>query len=576
MINLALVSSIIACIILIVFINKKSKEKDITKTLSLLFVSLIIWCSGLILQRILIVIYPGFNPIYSDYITYIGICFAPPLCFIMAKIYSETGVKDKTKVFLFIIPIISLLLLWTNDFHQLFYKVYSVNFNEAVYGPAFNINTLYSYVMIFSFMIIMLKTSVKKSGFFSIQTGLIVFGSLVPLVVNILGTLRVIVISIYITPISFVVTVICYAFSIIKFKALNVIPVAFKTVVDTMSDSFVVISDDGTIADKNRTFEKTFGEIMQLETKDNFFDIIKTTKIIDYDTFLEYLKEAQVKNKVITKEWNIKHGEIDRYFEVDIQGIKAQRGNEFVASLLLFRDITNQKRDMDIFTKNENLVILGELAGGVAHDINTPISAIKSGLLMLKDTAKNDDEKMLMSRMDSCADKIIALVNSLRNQIRNIGSDIKVPVNIATVIKDTSIIINNELVKSGVKLNMNIKDDITVIGEPTKLGQVITNLVMNAIQAYDGKPGIVDVDLHKSENNEAVITVEDYAGGIAEDIKPYIFKNILTTKGVSGTGFGLYLAYSVIKGAFGGEITFTSMVGKGTKFNIVIPLDVEI
>lgn len=230
---------------------------------------------------------------------------------------------------------------------------------------------------------------------------------------------------------------------------------------------------------------------------------------------------------------------------------------------------------MEILTKNENLVILGELAGGVAHDINTPISAIKSGLLMFKDMVKTPDEKMLITRMDSCADKIIALVNSLRNQIRNIGSDEKIPVDIAAVIKDTSIIIGNELIKTGVKLNMNIKDNVIVIGEPTKLGQVITNLVMNAVQAYEGQPGIIDVDLYKSDKNEAVITVEDYAGGIPESIKPYIFKNILTTKGVSGTGFGLYLAYSVIKGAFGGDMIFTSVAQKGTKFIITIPIDQE-
>ncbi len=267
------------------------------------------------------------------------------------------------------------------------------------------------------------------------------------------------------------------------------------------------------------------------------------------------------------------------------KGIRTQKdkilpiltNDEFGEISILYNNIQEIiDSQQEVLNKQGQLVILGELAGGVAHDINTPISAIKSGLLMLKDTAKNDDEKMLMSRMDSCADKIITLVNSLRNQIRNLGSDAKVPVNIASVIKDTSVIINNELVKSGVKLNMNIKDDLTVTGEPTKLGQVITNLVMNAIQAYGGEAGTVDVDLYKSANNEAIIAIEDYAGGIAEEVRPYIFKNILTTKGVSGTGFGLYLAYSVIKGSFGGEINFISTLGKGTRFYITIPLDSEV
>ena len=57
-----------------------------------------------------------------------------------------------------------------------------------------------------------------------------------------------------------------------------------------------------------------------------------------------------------------------------------------------------------------------------------------------------------------------------------------------------------------------------------------------------------------------------------ESIKPYVFKNILTTKGIAGTGLGLYLAYSVIKGNFNGEIDFDSKKGEGTSFHIRIPL----
>jgi len=174
--------------------------------------------------------------------------------------------------------------------------------------------------------------------------------------------------------------------------------------------------------------------------------------------------------------------------------------------------------------------------------------------------------------MDSCADKIINLVNSMRNQIRNIGSDEKTKVNISTVVNDTLMIVHNETMKKGVKINLNIKDELTVLGNATKLGQVITNLVMNAIQAYEDNPGMIDIDVYKSDKNEAVIVVEDYAGGIPERIRPHIFKNILTTKGVSGTGFGLYLAYSVIKGNFGGDMRFETETGKGTKFYITVPM----
>jgi len=95
-------------------------------------------------------------------------------------------------------------------------------------------------------------------------------------------------------------------------------------------------------------------------------------------------------------------------------------------------------------------------------------------------------------------------------------------------------------------------------------------LVINAIQTYNDKGGEVNLSVY-NEGNDSIIKIEDFAGGIPEHIRDNIGKNILTTKGVSGTGFGLYLAYSVIKGDFGGEITFDTELGKGTTFYITIP-----
>ena len=100
-----------------------------------------------------------------------------------------------------------------------------------------------------------------------------------------------------------------------------------------------------------------------------------------------------------------------------------------------------------------------------------------------------------------------------------------------------------------------------------------TEAQKRANRTYREKHKPVQITIqYKSDKNEAIIIVEDYAGGIPEKIRPHIFKSILTTKGVAGTGFGLYLAYSVIKGAFGGEMYFETETGKGTKFYISIPV----
>lgn len=511
------------------------------------------------------------NPIYFDYATYIFTFYGPIELLFAMRLYKNPKVDNKKLKFLYIISTLFLIVLWTNSLHSGFYEVYSTNFGNTVYGPIFYPATIYCYIIIMISAAVTLVASIKRSGFFSGQSMLIILGILVPVIGNILGVIKIINMTIYITPILLAVTAICFYIAVIRLKALNVVPIALKAIVDNMSDAFVVISEDGTIADLNKTFVEKFKVFGEIKNKDNLFDILKTVDFISLTDIQKDIAEAVEKETTITKEYHIEKGVYDRYFEVDFQPVKSKDGTEYVATLILLRDVTQAKKDMEAMLKNESLVMLGELAGGVAHDINTPISAIKSGLLIFKSTAKSDDEKMLVERMDSCANKIVTLTNSLRNQIRNIGSNEISDVNITSVIKDVSVIIHNELTKHRVNLNLDIKKDLVVKGNSAKLSQVVTNIIVNAVQAYEDKGGEVNVVVDE-KNNNAVISIEDFAGGIPEHIRDNIGKNILTTKGVNGTGFGLYLAFSVITGAFGGEITFDTEEGKGTTFYITIPL----
>lgn len=572
-VNLTFFILVLAFIVLIALIHSLLKIKNRTKLHKHFIILDVLFCIhilGLALQILLSNV--NIKPIYFEYITYIGAMYTAVELMMIAIIFKNKNVDTKRVHWLYVLPTILLIILWTNDFHHLFYVEYATTFTGTVYGPMLYVFMIYSYTLVLiSFIMITIKT-IKQSGFFSIQTALVLLGALVPVVFNALGALRVIYSNVYIMPITYTVTAVCFYIAIIRLKALNVIPVTLKAIVDNMSDAFVVISEDGTIADLNKTFIEKFRVFGEVKDKDNLFDILASADFISLDQVQADIAEAIEKETTVTKEYHIQKDAYDKYFEVDFQPVKSKDGTEYVATLMLLRDITQAKKDMEVMLKNESLVMLGELAGGVAHDINTPISAIKSGLLMFKDIAKSDDEKMLVERMDSCADKIVTLTNSLRNQIRNIGSNEVSNVSITSVIKDVSVIIHNELTKHKVTLNLDIKKDLTVKGNSAKLSQVITNIVVNAIQAYEEKGGVVNVAVDKVGNN-AIIAIEDFAGGIPEYIRNNIGKNILTTKGVSGTGFGLYLAYSVITGAFGGEITFDTEEGRGTIFYIRIPMN---
>lgn len=579
-----LLVSIFACIVLIIALGKKMKKSKLETVMKTIFTLMIVWCTGLVFQKLSIDYNTGINPIYFDYITYIGICLSFPTIYLLSLAYEKNNIVfTKRHLSLYIVPIICLLFLWTNDIHHLFYEVYSVKFDESVYGPIFYINTIYSYTLMFIFIVRIMRMSIKKSGFFSIQTLLMVVGALIPVLANMLGTFKILSMSIYITPMLFCITYIFYYIAIFRLNAFNVIPVASRTVMDTMSDAYVVISNDGTIADSNKTFREKFKDVFDFNGSDNnLFEVFDKSDLINLNSLLEHISETRKKEEAITEEYHFENEQLDRYFEVDIHPINARDNKkDYIATLLVFKDVTQHKLDIkeieekqDIIVKQQQLVSIGELAGGVAHDINTPISAIKTGIVMLNtiNPERSEAEKEIIGRMDNCATKIINIVNSMRNQIRNLGGTTKVKFKVSSVLNDIKVITYHEVNKNHSEVNIDIKDDVEIMGDPTKLGQVITNLIVNAAQAYDEKGGKINIIVSKNVEKYALVNIIDYAGGIDESIAPYVFKNILTTKGIVGTGLGLYLAYSIIKGEFNGEIDFNTKKGEGTTFSIKIPL----
>ena len=97
-------------------------------------------------------------------------------------------------------------------------------------------------------------------------------------------------------------------------------------------------------------------------------------------------------------------------------------------------------------------------------------------------------------------------------------------------------------------------------------------MISNSIQAYNGETNkSIDLILDRKDNN-IVISVKDYGIGLPDKVKQKLFKEMITTKGKNGTGLGLFMSYSTIRAHFNGHITFKSEKGKGTTFNIIIPI----
>ena len=123
-------------------------------------------------------------------------------------------------------------------------------------------------------------------------------------------------------------------------------------------------------------------------------------------------------------------------------------------------------------------------------------------------------------------------------------------------------------------MNVIMKADENQIlkGNVNSLVQVVNNMISNAIQAYNGKHDQnIELEINNKGNN-VIFSITDFAGGLPLEVQDKLFKEMVTTKGKNGTGLGLYMSYSNIKAHFGGDITYKTEIGKGTTFNIIIPV----
>lgn len=597
--SIILLAVIIMQFILLYYIKKNSKNNQFLIIFTIDILLIILQCVCTFIQSMLI---PLNNPdlvFKVEYITYIANVFLPVALFFTSLIFENTKIKfKKTYILLFIVPMISLIILWTNNYHHLFYAVYSTNLQETKFGPYNQIYQIYTYLLLAISLIRFLRYSIKNAGIFSKQSIFIFLGALVPILTNALGSFGIINMSIYLTPISFSITIVFFAIAIFKFNFLGATPIALQKIVDRISDSYIVLSDDESITDFNQTFLTTFK--------------IKATKDIRGQKLENFLKEnnlylnfrkiknalPKVKNSEKTIAFDLYIKKIDKHFHIEINSILSEGAS--LGTLILFKDITQHINDMqqikdtqETLMEAERLSSLGQLIGGIAHNLKTPIMSISGAAEGLTDLVKEYDSSIDDPEVNSQDHHDIAkdmnewivkikeyteymsdIITAVKGQAVTLSETENISFDIDELVKRVDILMKHELKNALVYLNVQMKapKNTTIHGDINSLVQVINNMISNAIQAYNGKPEQnIDLTLEKQKNN-LVISVKDYGAGLPQKVQDKLFKEMITTKGKNGTGLGLYMSYSTIKAHFNGDITFETEENKGTTFNIILPL----
>ena len=272
--------------------------------------------------------------------------------------------------------------------------------------------------------------------------------------------------------------------------------------------------------------------------------------------------------------------------------------SELVMELNQIQDLNKQqvdeiKENQDKLMEKERLASLGQLIGGIAHNLKTPIMSISGAAEGLNDLIKEydssigDPEVNAQDHHDIAKDMSIwvekikdyteymsDVITAVKGQAVVMSEQDSYEFTVDELVKRVDILMKHELKNALItlKTSVNIDGNTQMKGNVNSLVQVINNMISNSIQAYNGKTNENIEFTVSKENTNIVIAIKDYAGGLPKEVSDKLFKEMITTKGKNGTGLGLFMSYSNIRAHFNGNITVDSTPGIGTEFKIILPV----
>jgi PAS domain S-box-containing protein len=245
-------------------------------------------------------------------------------------------------------------------------------------------------------------------------------------------------------------------------------------------------------------------------------------------------------------------------------------------AMVFMSDITERKLAQERAARSDKLRALGELAAGVAHNLNNSLTVIqgRAQLLLMRSNAEGGNKKSLeviTQAVSDCSQTLRRLLDFSRRDATRSSA----PVDLSELITSSIEIArpkwqSDAASRSGtIEVLIEAANSVNVLGDSSELREVVLNLIFNAVDAMPNGGTIVTGT--RIEGKTGRFWVADTGSGITPAVMARIFEPFYTTKGERGTGLGLSASHGIIEN-HGGDINVTSDLGKGTRFEIILPL----
>jgi PAS domain S-box-containing protein len=348
---------------------------------------------------------------------------------------------------------------------------------------------------------------------------------------------------------------------------------SLEKLIASAGESIITVTADDRVAGWNPAAERTFGMMAAQAVGRRIVELLPET---EYAAARQRLAQGGEQERFeVTREYG---GARTQTLTVTLSGLRHRQGG-LDGLIAIVRDITAEREIESQMHQAEKLTALGQLAGGIAHDFNNLLQAILGYAQLMK---QNPDNSALIERsltvVESAAMDGSETVRRIQQFARLRPDEQLIGVDINQIVQDAYAITRPRWEEKRSReslpldLDLDLKAEALIQGRPAALCEVLTNLILNAMDAMP-TGGRLTIATRHGEHHVRV-TITDTGIGMAETVKQRIFEPFFTTKADEGTGLGLSMTYSIVH-RHRGEIHVDSEPGKGTTFTLTFPIASE-
>lgn len=513
-------------------------------------------------------------------IEYLGIAFIPAfwLLFISRYTGKDKWLSKTNFILLMTIPVITLLLVWTNNLHHLHYKSVSVDRSgefpllSIESGPWYIVHTIYFYLLLAWGVFLLIDKFRRSDPVFKKQNLSVMIAAFIPWIANLAYLMGFRPMGhIDSTPFAFIITAVAIGIGLVKFKLMDIIPIARDKVIDAMNQGLIVADSMGRIIDLNRETREIFslqGENMIGKSIESIFS--GQSELLE---FIKEKKQGQIKIKIQRNEKPV-------FLEVNLSHL-FEDTLIYSGLILLIKDISDQVRtESKIRTQAEQLQATNKLKDRlfsiISHDLRGPLINLNDIIKLLNEGTITEEEfhaviPVLSRNLGYTTGLLENLLYWSRSQLQ--GEMIKpVHFNLKEVCDNILHLFENAIAEKMLKVENNIDENCVVYSDKDMIQLVMRNLISNATK-FSKRGGSITLS-SATEGEYSVICCTDTGVGISEtNLKKLFELETFTTRGTEneqGTGLGLLLCKDFVE-KNGGTIRVESELNKGSTFCIKIP-----